>query len=588
MPRSNTIFVTIPSYADSEIVPTIKSLLDNADNPQLLDIYTFCQTPPSHNLSQIEILENVNVIRTRNSNSKGVCWALGVLHQNLQPNHGYFLQIDSHMEFDKGWDTVFKKELDKLPDKSVISVYPPQYYLNPLRKTKGRQVNYVDHLRKNGSLQFGAKNVGSLGTESDEPIPNSTIACGFIFGPVEFLTEVPQDPYMDFTFQEMDITLRAFTHGWNIYAPGFEGYYYHLYERPNKLADSIKDDKRGINTRRRMYAKLGVYPISAPGDLDFFRISEYKMGNKRSIQEFENIYNVKLLPDDKKQKVVSIPVAVHNDHFKWQLDLFWYNHKRLYKSAAYEMAHAIIMKRNHPSEKVHETLEWDFDIPHSMCDPFFDYNPEWEGKHLIQTNIQIGLLQILEKFTDDQVIEILDCDQFHISHRPVLNVNDDEVYVATDYEDWHLKSKTDNKKVIDRYLHKVGGDYNGGFVPIICNIRTLKKILPEWVAVNVDIVEQDWEKTIFWWSSMFALSASCEKNNVRMYDYNRCYIHRVNKLTDDKYICHYSVDGDYIHKNNREYLFSKKNYDKCVDSDNRYANLFAEWLKQSEYYGQLR
>jgi hypothetical protein len=278
-------------------------------------------------------------------------------------------------------------------------------------------------------------------------------------------------------------------------------------------------------------------------------------------------------------RVVSIPVAVHNDFFKNQLDLFWYHHKKIYGTRAYEMAHAVILKRNWISESKKEKLEWDMDIPHTMCDPYFDYNEEYRNLKLTQTNIQFGLKQIIDKFSDDTVIEILDCDMFHMKHRPLLDVKDDEVYVATDYEEWHLKSKSENKNVISMYLHNTGGSYNGGFVPIICNIRTLKKIMYEWIAVNVDIVKRGYSDQIIWWSSMYALSAACEKSMVNMIEYNKCYIHKVNQLNDDMYICHYSVDDIYINKKDIHKMISKETYLKCKNSENKYANMYSDWLE---------
>tara|TARA_R110000868_G_scaffold89062_3_gene248067 strand:+ start:2165 stop:3907 length:1743 start_codon:yes stop_codon:yes gene_type:complete len=576
------IFVSIISYGDSDLVPTVKDLLKNAAKPQNLDIVIFRQSVPEQDISEIKYLNNVLLIDVDYSKSKGVGWAIGNILPNLNPGFKYFLQVDSHMRFDKDWDITCIEELKKRTTKSLLSLYPSQYLLSVNKKTKGYQVNYADHVRENGSIQFGAKYVDK--EKGLEGFNNSTVACGFLFGPVEFLFEVPQDPYVDFAYQETDITIRAYTHGWDIYSLSVEGVVYHVYERINRICPPQYKDTRDINQKNRFYYKIGALSKNEINENDLFRIDEYSIGNKRSVYEFEKTYKTILPLLHKNKKVISIPVAVHNDHFKFQLDLFWYFHKKWYGDNAKDMAHAIILTRNHPHEEKVEKLQWDMDIPHTMCNPYFDHNPEWLGKDLMQTNIQIGIEQIINKFEDDDIVEILDCDLFHLKPRPILNVKDDEIYVDTIYEDWHLKSKTDYKFVIDRYLHNDGGDYNGGFVPIICNVRTLKKIMHEWVAVNLDIVNQDIPDGLKWWSAMYALSAACEKNKVSMIEYNKCYIHNINALTDDKYICHYSVDGEFIHKNNKEHLFSKENYIKCKESKNPYANLFAEWFEQSEYY----
>ena len=40
--------------------------------------------------------------------------------------------------------------------------------------------------------------------------------------------------------------------------------------------------------------------------------------------------------------LISVPVAVYNGLFEWQLDLFWHRHKELYGKNAFQKAKAII------------------------------------------------------------------------------------------------------------------------------------------------------------------------------------------------------------------------------------------------------
>jgi hypothetical protein len=108
--------------------------------------------------------------------------------------------------------------------------------------------------------------------------------------------------------------------------------------------------------------------------------------------------------------------------------------------------------------------------------------------------------------------------------------------------------------------------------------------MTEWLAVNLDIIEQPITDGLKWWSSMYALQAACEKNMVKMIEYNKCYIQNINEWKDDMYICHYSCDGVYIHKNDKEHLYSYENYLKCKNSDFKYPKLFAEWYAQSAFW----
>lgn len=618
---SNKIFASIVSYGDLDIVPTVRNLLETATQPENIFVVVFRQSVADHDISAIRYLDNVLVIDCIYNKSKGVVWAHSNIVPSLDPGFKYWLMVDSHTRFDQGWDDLCKENLEALPPKSLISVYAPQYFLSKNEKSRGYQVNYAHDINPDGGVAWGARGVDDF--QNIEAFKNSSIAGGLMFSPIELMDEVPIDPYLDYSLQETDQTLRAFTYGWNIYAPKFDGAIYHIYERTTRMFPNT-DQYRGINVINRWHYKLGVLSKEEIDKNDTFRIEQYGLGTIRTIQEFEEVYKIKFktkneilgrenyaptniastasavvttLPSTPEvvkgtTKVISIPVAVHNDHFRQQLDMFWYFHKKMYGDEAKNMAHAIVLSRNHHTEAPVDNIKaWSninphfLDLPHTICKPYFDYNPEWFGKNLMQTNIQIGLKQIIDKFSDDDVIEILDCDLFHMKKRPPLDVKDDEVYVATDYEKWHLHSKTINKYVIDRYLHNNGGDYNGGFVPIICNVRTLKKIMEEWLAVNLDIVDQpEISDGLKWWSAMYALSAACEKNLVTMIEYNKCYIHGINQLKDDMYVAHYSCDGEYVHKNKKEYMYSYENYINSKNSPNRYANQFAEWFAQSEYW----
>lgn len=255
--------------------------------------------------------------------------------------------------------------------------------------------------------------------------------------------------------------------------------------------------------------------------------------------------------------MISVPIAVHNNFFKWQLELFWWQHKRVYETPN---AHAVIIKRNFNTETFKE-FNWDIDIPFTLVDGVSDLE---DNRNLLPLNIQLGLQAIVDKFDDNEVIEILDCDMFHLKQRNFDNIQHDILICDNVYEDWHLKSLSSNKKYIDLYFENNGQYYNGGFVPIICTIKTLKKILPEWIAVHKDIVKRDYNSDINWWAGMFALQAACEKKRVQMIAFNDCYIPPLNELKNHS-IAHYSVDSEFANKKGNQRNISDKNlYTKII------------------------
>jgi hypothetical protein len=277
--------------------------------------------------------------------------------------------------------------------------------------------------------------------------------------------------------------------------------------------------------------------------------------------------------------VITLPVAVHTDQFRWQLDLFWFAHRRIYGRDARARAHAIIVKRNNIKDPKTERMSWKTDVPHTMCESFFDLHrfvsrnmlPSGRLDVAVPLNIQAGLTQILPQFADDQLLEVIDCDMFHLRQWRNSDVKRNELLVSDVYENWHLFSRTRNRPVISPYFENSGRFYNGGFVPIIGRASTFRRILPEWTAVHIDILCRNYNGLIHWWAGMFALQAACEKARVQMVGRDICYVPDANTLEPTQHIGHYSVDP----------LFDKRAFPKIEAEklpNNVYYQTIKDWL----------
>ena len=271
--------------------------------------------------------------------------------------------------------------------------------------------------------------------------------------------------------------------------------------------------------------------------------------------------------------MISIPVAVNTSVFKMQLDLFWFNHKRIYGQDAVNKVMAIIVNRNNKWDAPNATPLWTTEIPYKICESYHNYmDIHIDHSYYKPLNIQYGLSQIINEFNDEQVIEVLDCDMFHLGKHPEMTPNDNEIFVCDLYENWHLRSLSDNKNVIDIYFENNGRYYNGGFVPIIGKVKTFKKILHEWIEVHKHILKLDHPSEKKWWAGMFALQAACEKNMVTMINKDTCYIPPLNEINNNHYICHYSVDPFFDKK-----VYPNINFDNFPN--NVYYNSILEWYK---------
>lgn len=277
--------------------------------------------------------------------------------------------------------------------------------------------------------------------------------------------------------------------------------------------------------------------------------------------------------------IITIPVAANTPMFRWELDLFWFGHRYVYgEGEAAARAHAVFINRNEQTSSKVATMDWPITVPHSVCDPIWD-SPLFaivtaNHQMALPLNIQIGLQQVLWQFDDEQILEVTDCDMVHFRRCPITEVGPDELLVSTIYEPWHLFSLSSNRHVISPYFENDGHYYNGGFVPIIGRAKTFRRIMYEWIAVHIDIVNRSLDSQIHWWAGMFALQAACEKARVQMIAHDFCYVPGANSISEEHYTGHYSVDK----------IFNKRSYPE-IDLDrfpyNGFYNLVRTWMNQS-------
>lgn len=273
--------------------------------------------------------------------------------------------------------------------------------------------------------------------------------------------------------------------------------------------------------------------------------------------------------------MITIPINVYHPRFLWHLDLAWYAHRRVYGQRANNKIFAAVIDQHTPRDAVGETL--DISVPHQMCKPYYAMNSKLDPNNGIYApvNIQYALQQVLPHFNDSDVIEVVDHDMLHHAKHPDMDIPDNFLYVSEIYESWHLRSKTTNRGVIEPYFENGGKYYNGGFVPIIGKVKTFKKILPEWIAIHLDIVARPYSNLIKWWAGMYAFNAACEKKRIRLVGKDYCYVPNINKIDPQHYNTHYSVDP----------IFNKKNYphiDAKKFPSNSFYDIVGDWLKTGD------
>ena len=98
------IFVSIASYCDPVLPFTIERALATAARPDALHFGVVNQVPVAESrLPRPAGGARLTEIRIEPRDARGPCWARAVA-MSLYDGEAWYLQLDSHMDFDSQWD----------------------------------------------------------------------------------------------------------------------------------------------------------------------------------------------------------------------------------------------------------------------------------------------------------------------------------------------------------------------------------------------------------------------------------------------------------------------------------------------------
>ena len=286
-----TIFVSIASYRDPDCQNTVNDIFDKAAYPERIVIGICLQIVPDEDEDccvTTDRHQQLRLIEVHASGSRGACWARSRV-QELWRGEDYFFQVDSHMRFVQGWDEKLVAMLGKCSgEKPVISTYPleftppDQFASDNLVTIRPKGFDDEGVLSQNSTLS-------SLENAPKNPVPTSFVSAGMLFASGRVVNEVPYDPYLYFTGEEITLGARLWTSGWEIYCPN-EVIAYHNYskqpERPRHWVDQTDWGNLNQRSRRRVRHILGIETINNDCD-ELIEIERYGLGSIHTLAEYE-------------------------------------------------------------------------------------------------------------------------------------------------------------------------------------------------------------------------------------------------------------------------------------------------------------
>lgn len=234
-----SIFISIASYRDPELVRTIKSALENAANPEELYFGVVLQEMERFE-PDLSWVPNLSLKKIHPKFARGAGFARAYAME-LYNNQDYYLQIDSHTIFEKNWDILCIEQLKTAQDisknkKIILSYFPPPFLIEKdkaiiIKNSKTHPPYPTKQIPKlTKKSQWTAERVEFSDKQKKLPELSTTILAGFVFSTGDIVGKIPYDPEISFFGEEICFAVRAWTRGWDIYSPCIN-ILYHFYSR---------------------------------------------------------------------------------------------------------------------------------------------------------------------------------------------------------------------------------------------------------------------------------------------------------------------------------------------------------------------
>jgi hypothetical protein len=290
------IFISIASYRDPELIPTIKSALENAKKPNNLKFGICWQHDETESLDEFKDDSRFKIINVPYDESKGACWARSLI-QDLYTNETYYLQLDSHHRFVKDWDDILIKMFNSLKKKGhkkpLLTSYLPSFDPkndpnNRLQECWGLE---FDRYLPEGPIFIKPHTIDNW-RELKHPTPARFLSAHFIFTLGQWAKEVKYDPYFYFHGEEPSLAARSYTHGYDLFHPN-KIIIWHEYIRNNKTKQ-WDDDKKWNDKNKISYSRYrSLHGMGGELPDTLMDLEKYGWGKERTLEEYERYAGVK-------------------------------------------------------------------------------------------------------------------------------------------------------------------------------------------------------------------------------------------------------------------------------------------------------
>ncbi len=299
---SQTIFIFIASYCDPELPRTLDDCLQNARHPKDLR-FGICWQYDRQQPVDIRKFKNdarFQFVEYPIEQSQGGTWARSKAQQ-FWKGEPYTLQIDSHMKFERDWDVKLIQMMKKFPsDKPLITANSPVFWYDEQGKLhRDTDRGVPTHKIVDWNPQMGWTIWADYGKPNTQWPGRTRILTGnFVFILGQWNQEVPQDPGHYYHGEEWSLTIRSFTHGYDLFLPE-EIVVWHRNELPRRHWEHGQDV---VNRKNEIAFERLRMLIYSDDKEEHKKLGKYSLGTVRTIRDYEiyagmDLKNKKAHPD---------------------------------------------------------------------------------------------------------------------------------------------------------------------------------------------------------------------------------------------------------------------------------------------------
>lgn len=290
----NTIFIHLPAYREPELVPTIKNAIAQAKYPKRLRFGICRQFHPDDkfdNVDEYRSDKRFKIIDIPHEQAKGLPYARYRINE-LITDEEYILQLDAHHRFVKHWDVELinmHNGLEKKGFKPILTGYLPYYnpFNDPAERTMEPWQQQFASFYPHGTIFIRPGGIPNW-KQMTEPFHSRFISGHFAFARAEWAREIKHDADIYFSGEELNLTVRSFTHGWDLFHP-HKLVIWHATMREERNGKLVWDDqsKRGEDwwsAQNNARAKIRQLLKTEDNGYD---LTGYDLGTVRTLRDYE-------------------------------------------------------------------------------------------------------------------------------------------------------------------------------------------------------------------------------------------------------------------------------------------------------------